>query len=120
MGKTLASSTTRQVYNNGFGMVDVLIALMVVGMISMMSIPLTMAKPFSARHAKLMLAYQVDQSQLHAIAFIKKQPLPFLVDHTQLYYNSLGNINQAKGGRISYPYQLNATFFLGYGRYEIR
>jgi prepilin-type N-terminal cleavage/methylation domain-containing protein len=120
MGRILASSTIKQPYLNGFGMVEVLLVLMILGMISTISIPLVWANPISLRHAKLMVNYQVDQSQLHAIAFTKRQNLPFFVDYTQLYYNHLGNINQAKGGRLSYPYNMYVTFYLGYGRYEIQ
>lgn len=120
MDKTFKLLIIKQHCRNGFGLIEVLVALMIVGMIGVMSTPLILAKPFPLKYEKLMVSYQVDQSQLHAIAFFKRQNLPFFVDHNQLYYNAQGNINQAKGGRISYPYQLKVTFYLGYGRYAIQ
>lgn len=120
MGRTFKLLTIKQHYHSGFGMVEVLLSLLIVGMIGVLSIPVLKAKPYSLRHERIMVSYQVDQTQLHAIAYLKRKDLPFYVDFTQLYYNAQGNINQAKGGKINYPYQVNITFYLGYGRYAIQ
>lgn len=119
MEKASQSLTIKLAHNRGFGMVELLLALMIIGIISIISIPLSTTFKYTTYHSDLLIAYQIDQTQLHAIAYIKKSKLPFLVDYTQLYYNAQGNINQAKKGRLSYPYNSSATFFLGYGRYEI-
>lgn len=120
MEKQLPLLITKQHYHKGFGILDVLLTLMIVGIISVMSLPLLSLKPLSKNHAILLAQYQIDQTQLHAIAFAKRSDLPFTVDNTKIYYNAQGNVNQAKGGRLSYPYPLLVTFYLGYGRYEFR
>lgn len=120
MGRPLKSVITKRRYHSGFGMVEILLALMIVGMISIVSMPVIVSKPLSTIHAKRIIQYQVDQTQLRAIAYAKRQNLPFYVDYTELYYNAQGNINHAKSGKVSYPYSLNVTFYLGYGRYAFQ
>lgn len=100
-------------------MLEILVVLLIISLLGgvIFSLHLKQISPMVHDEA---IHLHVEHTRLKAIHSQTRVDLPFLVDQVQLSFNAFGNINQAKQGALSYPYQQSMVFYLGFGAYEIQ